>query len=112
MGIERRRSTRYGFRLDARIQAVGPQPLPSPIETITHDISSKGLLLEMDQPLEIGSRIQVTLDLPAEVVGRPVQLRCISRIVRLEPVATEGKIGVGAQIERYEFMPLEDVIKN
>lgn len=104
MGIERRKSTRYGFRLDATIEAVGPQSLSSPIQTITHDISSKGLLLEMDQRLEIGSRIQVTLDLPAEVVGRAVRLRCVSRIVRLEPAAS-GKIGVGALIERFEFVP-------
>lgn len=54
-----------------------------PVHTWTRDVSSKGLFLEMDQPLQQGTRILLTLHLPAEITGRPVLMRCVSRVVRV-----------------------------
>lgn len=103
MATDQRRSNRYTFRMKAQVQSVGSSPLSEPIETWTRDVSAKGIFLELAQPLTEGTRIQLTLQLPSEVTGKPVMLRCVSRVVR---VVGEGdrKIGVGAVIESYEFV--------
>jgi hypothetical protein len=98
--MDRRRANRYAIRMRAKVDSLGNRPLPTPLETWTRDVSAKGMLLEMQQPPEIGTRMKIVLHLPAEVVGRPVLLRCIARVVRL--VETEsGRLGVGAVIESY-----------
>ena len=101
--MDKRRANRYSFRMKAQVDWVGTSELTEPIETWTRDVSSKGLFLELDQPLSEGTRVQLTLQLPSEVTGKPVLLRCVSRVVR---VVHEGekRIGVGAIIENYEFV--------
>ncbi len=89
--------------MKARVQAVGESSLSQPIETWTRDVSAKGLFLELDKPMVEGTQIHLTLQLPAEVTGKPVMLRCISRVVRVVPQAKE-RVGIGAVIESYEFI--------
>jgi len=103
--MDRRQSRRYPFRMKAKVHSVGSRSLPDSIETWTRDVSSKGVFLEFDDPLELGTRLYLTLDLPAEVIGKPVILKCIARVVRV--VREGGQIGVGSLIERYEFVPGE-----
>ncbi len=100
---EQRRTNRYAFRMKANVQSVGAAALAEPIETYTRDVSAKGIFLEMDEPLEEGTRMQLTLQLPAEVTGKPVMLRCISRVVRVVGQAGD-RVGIGAVIESYEFI--------
>ena len=101
--MDKRRANRYSFRMKAQVDSMGTGELPDPIETWTRDVSSKGLFLELDQPLDEGTRMNLTLQLPSEVTGKPVLLRCLSRVVR---VIAEGehRVGVGAVIENYEFV--------
>ena len=101
--MDKRRANRYSFRMKAQVGSVGSDALTEPIATWTRDVSSKGLFLELDQPLDEGTRVQLTLQLPSEVTGKPVLLRCLSRVVR---VIHEGehRVGVGAVIEDYEFV--------
>ena len=77
--------------------------MSQPIETWTRDVSAKGLFLEIDKPMVQGTQIHLTLQLPAEVTGKPVMLRCISRVVRVVS-ETKDRVGVGAVIESYEFI--------
>ena len=101
--MDKRRANRYSFRMKAQVDSMGTGELPDPIETWTRDVSSKGLFLELEQPLEEGTRMNVTLQLPSDVTGKPVLLRCLSRVVR---VIDEGerRVGVGAVIENYKFV--------
>lgn len=101
--MDQRRANRYAFRMKAKVQTVGTSPLSQPIETWTRDVSAKGLFLELDQPMAEGTQIQLTLQLPAEVTGKPVMLRCVSRVVRVV-AETKDRVGVGAVIESYEFV--------
>ena len=93
--------------MKARVQSMGTAALEEPIDTWTRDVSAKGIFLELSEPLEECTRMQLTLQLPAEVTGKPVLLRCVSRVVRV--VGESGdRVGVGAVIESYEFIrPLE-----
>jgi hypothetical protein len=101
--MDKRRANRYSFRMKAQVDSMGTGELPGTIDTWTRDVSSKGLFLELDQPLDEGTQINLTLQLPSEVTGKPVLLRCLSRVVR---VIEEGehRVGVGAVIENYEFV--------
>ncbi len=101
--MDKRRANRYSFRMKAQVDSMGTGELPGPIETWTRDVSSKGLFLELDQPLDEGTRMNLTLQLPSEVTGKPVLLRCLSRVVRIIEEG-DNRVGVGAVIENYEFV--------
>lgn len=70
------------------------------IESRTVDLSSSGLFLEMDSPIQEGTRVRVTLQFPEEITGRPLLLKCIARVVRVSQ--EQGRPGVGAAIERFQ----------
>lgn len=91
--------------MKANVHSVGSQSLPESRETWTRDVSSKGMFLEFDDPPELGTRLALTLHLPAEAIGKPVVLKCVARVVRI--VRQGGRVGVGSLIERYEFVPAE-----
>ncbi len=103
--MDRRQSRRYPFHFKASVHTVAARPLPETFQTWTRDVSSKGICMDFDDPPEPGTRLNLTLDLPAEIIGKPVVLRCIARIVRT--VREGNQVGVGALIERYEFVPAE-----
>src|SRR5277367_6841105 len=50
----------------------------------TQNISANGVLFEMDSSMPIGSRVDFTISLPAEIVGAPSDVRvdCRGRVVR------------------------------
>lgn len=100
--MERRRANRYALRMKANVHSFGARALPMPIETWTRDVSARGMLLEMEEPPTAGTRLSIALQLPAEVVGAPVVLNCIARVVRVV-TSSDGKLSVGAVIENYEF---------
>lgn len=101
--MEKRRARRYEFRIKAQIHAEATEALSGPLEGWTRDVSAKGLFLELDQTLAVGTQMQLHLELPAEVTGKPVTLRCTSRVARV--VKESGRqVGVGAFIESYEFI--------
>jgi hypothetical protein len=101
--MERRRANRYSLRMKANIHALSASAIMQPIETWTRDVSAKGLFLDMAEPFAVGTRIKIVLELPAEVVGNPVLLHCVSRVVRIVE-KEDGTLGVGAVIESYEFV--------
>jgi len=54
--------------------------------------------------VEKGSKIEFVLTLPQQItLAGDVHIRCYARVLRVE--SQEGKSGVAARIERYEFLP-------
>jgi len=105
MGMEmtnKRQAERHEFRMKAQVQPLEVKAF-RPVHTWTQDVSSKGLFLEIDQPLQHGTRVLLTLELPAEVTGKPVLMRCVSRVVRVVN-RPNRKFGVGTVIESYELV--------
>ena len=72
-----------------------------PVET--ENISANGVLFRMDADVPVGSAVDFTLSLPADVVGAPadVQVDCRGRVVR--SFADGGRRGVGVVIDEYRF---------
>jgi len=70
------------------------------------DVSARGISLYLDSPIEQGSPIGFTLTLPPEItLTESIRVQCKGRVVRIEDNAVEGKMGVAAVIEEYEFLP-------
>jgi hypothetical protein len=69
----------------------------------THDISAGGVLFHMDEDLTVGSTIEFTIAMPADVLGAPkdVLVNCIGRVVRCS--ADGGRRAVAAVIDEYRF---------
>ena len=69
----------------------------------TENISANGVLLAMDNDVPVGSMVDFTILLPAEVVGarQDVQIDCRGRVVR--SFEDRGRRGVGVVIDEYHF---------
>jgi len=69
----------------------------------TQNISANGVLFQVDSEMPVGSMVDFTISLPADVVGADadVQLDCRGRVVR--NFEAEGRRGVGVVIDEYRF---------
>jgi hypothetical protein len=69
----------------------------------TQNISANGVLFQVDSEMPVGSMVDFTISLPAEVVGADanVQLDCRGRVVR--NFEEDGRRGVGVVIDEYRF---------
>lgn len=70
---------------------------------VTENISANGVLFRMDADVPVGSAVDFTISLPANVVGaqEDVQVDCRGRVVRSFEDA--GRRGVGVVIDEYRF---------
>jgi hypothetical protein len=69
----------------------------------TQNISANGVLFQMESDMPVGSRLDFTISLPANVVGAEsdVQIDCRGRVVR--SFEEDGRRGVGVVIDEYHF---------
>jgi hypothetical protein len=69
----------------------------------TDNISANGVLFHMDADVPVGSSVDFTISLPADVVGAEtdVQVDCRGRVVR--SFQDGGRRGVGVVIDEYRF---------
>jgi hypothetical protein len=69
----------------------------------TENISANGVLFRMDADVPVGSSVDFTISLPADVVGveADVQVDCRGRVVR--SFQDGGRRGVGVVIDEYRF---------
>ena len=69
----------------------------------TDNISANGVLFHVDSEMPVGSMVDFTISLPADVVGADVdvQLDCRGRVVR--NFEEDGRRGVGVVIDEYRF---------
>jgi len=102
---ERRTARRYDLTLPLIIRVSDEQRVKQAGNT--RDISTRGLYFVIEQDLEAGSELDITLTLPAEIThGSAVFLRALGKVVRVERRNEGGtsRMGVAAVIERYDIM--------
>ena len=89
---------RFPLHLSASVKAAG-----AAYSAETENISANGVLFAMDKDVAVGSMVDFTIMLPAEVVGarRDVQIDCRGRVVR--SFEDHGRRGVGVVIDEYHF---------
>ena len=69
----------------------------------TDNMSANGLLFHHDVDMPVGSRVEFTISLPADVVGArsDVKVQCQGRVAR---ISQDGpRRGVGVVIDEYRF---------
>jgi len=96
---DQRSSTRFPIKLPVEVRAEEAAKL----QAETKDISAGGVLFYMETAMEVGSRIEFNISLPAAVLGTPtnVNVLCVGRVVRC---SEEGsRRAVAAVIDEYRF---------
>jgi|SRR4029077_11540118 len=102
---ERRTTRRYDLSLPVAIRVPEGQTLDSQ-QGKTRDVSTRGLYFVVDENMESGSELDITLTLPAEITnGSEVLIRAKGKVVRVERRMEDGnaRMGVAAVIERYDM---------
>ena len=103
---ERRSTRRYDLSLPIIVRVPAERALDSQ-QGKTRDISTRGLYFVVDQNLESGSQLDLTMTLPAEITnGSEVFVRALGKVVRVERRMEDGstRMGVAAVIERYDIV--------
>jgi c-di-GMP-binding flagellar brake protein YcgR len=103
---ERRTARRYDLALPIIIRIPTEQAMDSQ-QGKTRDISTRGLYFVVDQDLQAGSELDITLTLPAEMTqGTEVFVRALGKVIRVEQRSENGdqSMGVAAVIERYDII--------
>lgn len=93
-----RSAVRFPLRLPIEVQA----------DSATHraetsDISAGGVLFLMDTDIQVGSAIEFSISMPAEILGTgtDVKVHCVGRVVRSSEEA--GRRALAAVIDEYSF---------
>jgi PilZ domain len=103
MGSERRLLTRYNIRTPLRFRATSVTADKSDHFTEALNVSRGGFYFASSAPLQIGTPIEATLRMPAEVTGHKTEeIKCTARVVHVknQPYG-DGRIGFGAEIEKF-----------
>jgi hypothetical protein len=89
---------RFPLHLSASVKTEG-----AAYNAQTENISANGVLFAMDRDVPVGSIVDFTILLPADVVGarQNVQIDCRGRVVR--SFDDRGRRGVGVVIDEYHF---------
>jgi hypothetical protein len=115
---ERRNARRYDLSLPVMIR------IPSEATDVrmgglqkgeTLDISTRGMYFIIEQDLQAGSELDITLTLPAEIThGSEVFVKAAGKVVRIDPrsEARNMRLGVAAVIERYDIVRGENAPTN
>ena len=100
---ERRAAQRFQIKLPMVVRWTSGSAIGE-ASTESRDVSSRGVYFFLPKEVTNGSPVEILLTLPHEItLAGPVKVRCLGRIKRAE-TDEPGKIGVVAQIERYEFL--------
>ena len=103
---ERRTARRYDLSLPVQVR-LPISPELSAHEGQTRDISTRGVYFVLGREIEIGTELDFTLTLPAEITrGSDVFVRVHGKVVRVDKRRDDAHetIGVAAVIERYDII--------
>lgn len=102
VGIDQRRHSRYKLSFPVRVHSKAETPAA---ETTTRDVSARGVSFYFSEDMELGTEVNWEMALPPQLCqGKNVRIRCRGKIVRVEPRDEQGRVGVAATIESYEFV--------
>ena len=82
-----------------------PQKPPTEENTITENISSAGCYFQLSYRPTVGSEVEMEITIPLRSpLGLPNRVRCRGKVTRVEVDHPEGRVGVVATIESYQFL--------
>jgi hypothetical protein len=101
---DRREARRFVMTLPVRVLA---HDTSSPeLKAHTRDVSYRGLYFLSEARFDDGTEIDFIITLPHQMISAgDVNIRCHGQVVRVEST-DNGKTGIAARIDRYEFVPI------
>jgi hypothetical protein len=95
---EMRSTVRFPLKLPIAVKTESEQHSAE-----TENISAGGVLFQVDADMSVGSTIEFTISMPADVLGAPtdVMVNCVGRVVRCTDDG--GRRVVAAVIDEYRF---------
>ena len=101
-GADRREARRFNMTLPMRILSLDSDF--HELKAFTRDVSYRGLYFLAEAQPKVGASIEFVITLPEQVTrSGDVNIRCHGKVVRTEPTQN-GKTGIAAKIDRYEFL--------
>jgi len=102
---ERRFTPRHKLQIPLTIQPLAGSNVPAQ-STQSTDVSIRGVYFASDLSLEIGSPVQVLLQMPEEITGRASpKWSCTGRVVRIDNRQEPGgRRGIGVEIHYYDVL--------
>src|SRR5438045_1912200 len=85
------------FRYD--LPLIVKTPSEKVFDARTRDVSACGIFFYSEHPIDEGSTIELTLDLP-----KGTKVRCFARVVRVEQIS-ESRIGIAVETSEFDFLP-------
>ncbi len=102
-GTERRLNQRFHIRLPMTVRWTSGSAVGE-AKTESFNVSSRGVYFMLPRGVKRGSPVEILLTLPHEItLAGPVRVRCLGRVARTDD-KDPGKVGIVAEIERYEFL--------
>ncbi|HUL32653.1 MAG TPA: PilZ domain-containing protein [Candidatus Eisenbacteria bacterium] len=100
---ERRHLERYRLRIPLRFRTISLAGDQSEHYTEAINVSRGGFFFVTSAPLQVGTPIEATIRMPAEVTGgKPDDTHCKARVVHARADSySDGRMGFGAEIEAY-----------
>lgn len=100
---ERRGEQRFPLRLPVFVKSMQGDVFEE--SSLTRDVSARGAFFYLDGKLAEGTSIELVLTLPAEItLTENIRVRCKGKVVRVVSGMEEGKTGIAAMIEQYDFV--------
>lgn len=101
----RRQTQRHQMALPLVVR-LEDQPSSPGCETVSSNVSHRGVYFATDLPVKIGTRMEILVKMPEAIVGRPVrEWRCHARVVRIDATGeTQNPAGVGVEFIYYEVL--------
>ena len=109
--MDRRSTRRYDLTFPITVDKYSPQTAES-LAGKTRDMSIGGIYFTTVQELLPGWEFEFTARFPAALTqGREVLIRARGKVVRAEKEVVDDnkRVGIGALIEKYEFVPVKPV---
>src|SRR5690349_936374 len=104
-GKDQRKHRRYNLSLPVRMKSNKRGAYPG--IAATRDISAQGLYLTVSKDFELGTSLELDLELPRALAqGMAVHIHCRAKIIRVDKLQHD-QLGVAAQIENYQFVRAE-----
>jgi hypothetical protein len=102
--LERRAARRFSMMLPLRVRFQAEENIQEK-QGETRDVSFRGLYFTIESnAINSGASIEFVLTLPQQItLAGDVHIRCYARVLRVE--GNNGRRGVAARIDRYEFLP-------
>lgn len=92
------------FPVHLPIKLVGGSVSRPGQEGTTENISAAGVYLRLSEPMEVNSRIEFEITIPAGLIGASadVVVRCVGRVIRADCDSPEK--GMACLIDEYDFV--------